>query len=165
MNREEYAQHEEEIVKAEKLDARAGGTAEQWANESVKLAKPAWVQDGANLDENYYQQQIKVVDSQMALAGLRLARLLNGTLGKMTPRDFAESRESGAGIVSKNDERRENVIGQSDASNVKVWVNTSSGVYHCPATQWYGNTKRGEYMTQAEAQKNGYRPVGGKTCR
>jgi hypothetical protein len=25
---------------------------------------------------------------QMALAGLRLARLLNETLGKMTPRDF-----------------------------------------------------------------------------
>ncbi len=31
--------------------------------------------------------------------------------------------------------------------DVKVWVNTRSGVYHCPGTRWYGNTKQGEYMT------------------
>lgn len=28
--------------------------------------------------------------------------------------------------------------------DVKVWVNTASGVYHCPGTRWYGSTKRGE---------------------
>ena len=42
----------------------------------------------ANLDEGYYQREIKVVDRQMALAGLRLAKLLNETVGKMTPGDF-----------------------------------------------------------------------------
>lgn len=35
-----------------------------------------------------YQKQIKVVDRQMALAGLRLAKLLNETIGRMTPGDF-----------------------------------------------------------------------------
>jgi hypothetical protein len=56
---------------------------------------------------------------------------------------------------------------QADQGNpdVKVWVNTASGVYHCPGTHWYGNTKRGEYMPQAEAQKKGYRPAYGKVCR
>lgn len=56
---------------------------------------------------------------------------------------------------------------QADQGNpdVKVWVNTASGVYHCPGTRWYGNTKRGEYMAQAEAQKKGYRPAYGKVCR
>jgi len=49
--------------------------------------------------------------------------------------------------------------------NVKVWVNTKSGVYHCPGTRWYGNTKQGKYMTQAEAQKAGYRPAYGKVCQ
>lgn len=48
--------------------------------------------------------------------------------------------------------------------NVKVWVNTASGVYHCPGTRWYGTTKHGEYMTQADAQKKGYRPAYGKAC-
>ena len=47
---------------------------------------------------------------------------------------------------------------------VKVWVNTSSGVYHCPGTRWYGNTKRGEYMMQKEAQSKGYRPAYGIFC-
>jgi hypothetical protein len=49
--------------------------------------------------------------------------------------------------------------------DVKVWVNTKSGVYHCPGTRWYGATKQGEYMTQAEAQKKGYRPAYGKFCQ
>jgi hypothetical protein len=44
-------------------------------------------------------------------------------------------------------------------------VNTATGVYHCPGSRWYGNTKQGEYMTQAEAQKKHYRPAYGKVCR
>ena len=57
-------------------------------NESVWLAQAGWVRDGADLDEQYYQKEIKVVDRQMALAGRRLAKLLNDSIGKMTPRDF-----------------------------------------------------------------------------
>lgn len=58
-------------------------------------------------------------------------------------------------------------VQQSDQGNpdVKVWVNTNSSVYHCPGTRWYGRTKSGVYMTQAEAQKKGYRPAYGKVCR
>jgi hypothetical protein len=49
--------------------------------------------------------------------------------------------------------------------DVKVWVNTRSGVYHCPGTRYYGNTKQGEYMTQKQAQDKGYRPAYGRVCR
>jgi opacity protein-like surface antigen len=49
--------------------------------------------------------------------------------------------------------------------DVKVWVNTQSGVYHCPGSRWYGATKQGQYMTQKEAQNKGYRPAYGKVCR
>src|SRR5262249_15119951 len=42
-------------------------------------------------------------------------------------------------------------------SNGMVWVNTDSGVYHKPGTRWYGKTKQGKYMTEADAQKAGYR--------
>jgi hypothetical protein len=38
-----------------------------------------------------------------------------------------------------------------------VWVNTDSGVYHQAGTRWYGKTKQGKYMTEADAQKAGYR--------
>jgi hypothetical protein len=42
------------------------------------------------------------------------------------------------------------VLAADDKGNpdVKVWVNTDSGVYHCPNTRWYGVTKHGKYMTQ-----------------
>jgi len=48
---------------------------------------------------------------------------------------------------------------------VKVWFNTSSHVYHCPGTRWYGATKAGEYMTQKEAQDKGNRPAYAKNCQ
>jgi len=46
----------------------------------------------------------------------------------------------------------------------KVWVNTHSKVYHCEKDMWYGKTKHGEYMTQAQAKTSGARPAYGKEC-
>lgn len=48
--------------------------------------------------------------------------------------------------------------------SVTVWVNTNSGVYHCPGTRWYGSTKEGKYMSQGQAQANGFRPAYGSVC-
>jgi hypothetical protein len=47
----------------------------------------------------------------------------------------------------------------------KVWVNTDSNVYHCPGTRYYGTTKVGVYMTEAEAKAKGARPDHGKPCK
>ena len=46
----------------------------------------------------------------------------------------------------------------------KVWVNAASKVYHCPGTKYYGKTKAGEYMTEAEAKAAGNHPVNKKAC-
>ena len=38
-----------------------------------------------------------------------------------------------------------------------VWVNLESKIFHRQGDPWYGRTKRGKYMTEADALKAGYR--------
>lgn len=52
------------------------------------------------------------------------------------------------------------VVSSSEIASAKskgmVWVNTDSKVYHKNG-RYYGNTKQGKFMTEADAQKAGYK--------
>jgi len=48
-----------------------------WANDTHALAQQVWMNDGASLFNDDYFKANKIVDRQLGLAGLRLARFLN----------------------------------------------------------------------------------------
>jgi hypothetical protein len=89
----EYVRHLNDAIKKEKLAGRSGGTAEDWANESHEAARHILGEPSHSIDELYYQENIGMVDQQLALAGLRLAALLNDTLGKIPEKQLKRQLE------------------------------------------------------------------------
>ena len=61
---------------------QAEGTPVSWANESFQLAKKVWLNNGGAVDETYYERNIQIVDDRLALAAVRLARMLNQVFGE-----------------------------------------------------------------------------------
>lgn len=80
LSEKKYTERLLQEIAANHWERLAGGEPTAWANLSHQYAVQAWVPNGAVLTQAYENEEVKVVDSQLALAGLRLARLLNRIL-------------------------------------------------------------------------------------
>ena len=117
----------------------------------------------------------KSLKSTVLLLGLTGLILISGfitskTLHTRTDNPLTQNVNASSGEADVKTNDGDSVPGsrkpvtKSGDSDVTVWVNTKSGIYHCPDTPWYGKTKNGEYMMQSEAQAKGYRPAYGIVC-
>ena len=79
---EEYVGRLNGLIAQKHLENQAGGTPVDWANESHLQARHIMEEKPAAIDDTYYQANIELVNQKLALAGLRLAAMLNGALGK-----------------------------------------------------------------------------------
>jgi len=72
-------------------------------HESHKAAVAAWVNDGGKVDATYFNKQITVLDDRLALAGLRLAALLDDTFkGEESERFQEKLGDSRSGSETRN---------------------------------------------------------------
>jgi hypothetical protein len=78
----QYVAYLAKLISHRHLPHGADGTPETWANQSFHLAQKVWLKDGGGVDEAYFQKNIEILNERLALAGLRLANMLNQALGK-----------------------------------------------------------------------------------
>lgn len=79
---EEYVGRLNMLIAQKQMENQASGTPVDWANESHLQARHIIEEKPAAIDEAYYQANIELVNQKLALAGLRLAAVLNDTLGR-----------------------------------------------------------------------------------
>ena len=82
LEEEEYVRRLNQLIEQKHLEKQAGGTPVDWANESHMQARQLLDPMPRIVDEAYYRANIELVNERLALAGLRLAKLLNDTLRK-----------------------------------------------------------------------------------
>ena len=90
-----------------------------------------------------------------ALQGISLAQTKPAKESKTTKASSAKASEGTAAPTDKE-------IADAKAKG-EVWVNLSSKIYHKEG-KFYGKTKRGKFMTEAEAKKAGYREAKTETA-
>jgi hypothetical protein len=93
LNETKYTERLLQEIKSNNWERLAGGEPTTWANISHHYALEAVAPNGALITHAYVAEEAKVVDAQLALAGLRMARALNRILGDATTPETQPGRE------------------------------------------------------------------------
>ena len=90
------------------------------------------------------EQADPVIELQLEKAGVRLAYLLDANLM--------------LGAAGQKPESKAQTALSRGNPDVKVWVNTNSGAYHCPGTRWFGKTHEGRVHDPKRSAGQGLPP-------
>ena len=82
---EHYVTALRDVIVRRQWDSQPAGTPGEWAMQSQALAKVALLPEHGTADEAYYRAHIDIVDQRLALAGVRLAAILNEILTNPPP--------------------------------------------------------------------------------
>jgi len=82
---EHYVTVLRDLIVRRRWENQAHGTPAEWAMQSQALARAALLPEHGAADEAYYRAHIDVVDQRLALAGVRLAAILNELLTSPPP--------------------------------------------------------------------------------
>lgn len=77
----------ERLIVEKRLAGLPPGTPEEWAVQSWSLGKAALVAQDADITEAYYKTNIPIIETRLALAGVRLAAVLNRVFVAPPPKD------------------------------------------------------------------------------
>ncbi len=86
-----------------------------------------------------------------AVGDLSKAGVPASTIQKITPLVSVSRAQRSA------EDADDAVVAQTPPQKGMVWVNLESKVFHLEGDRWYGKTKRGKFMTEADALAAGYR--------
>jgi hypothetical protein len=87
-----------------------------------------------------------------------LVSLERASARQSNPADaVAPAAPSSTSAVAPAEDSDEAVVAQTPRQKGMVWVNLESKVFHREGDRWYGKTKHGKFMTEAEAIAAGYR--------
>jgi hypothetical protein len=110
------------------------------------------------IDNRPYARKDELVDKKIVSRGtyekIQDRVVARRTTAAEAKRGTESARSGDTGATSASPRA---TAGERESSRAKVWVNTATGVYHREGDRWYGKTKQGQYMTEDEAVRAGYR--------
>jgi len=99
----------------------------------------------------------KIRDKVQVGSAARAERAAERTTEKTASREPAAKEERKSSTSAAAGKSEPSVAYQAPPSKGMVWVNLETKVYHREGDRWYGRTKRGKYMSEADANRQGYR--------